>query len=299
MLWLNDRYLPKMKEGFNCMENFNILQSRICEIFSSVSEICEKNNLRYFGIGGTCLGAVRHKGFIPWDDDIDIAMPREDYEQFRKIADSELPHNLRIMDMNNCLHYECLFMKVYDINSTLIQKGLSDYPDRYTGVYVDIMPLDGLPKNNIKQKIYFTRLAILRRLNWWRRFPKAVGKTRWAKLHIIRHKILMIFPYNFFSNQYIRIQKKYKFDESEFTSYGWSYGARKWIFSTKDFEEYEDLPFENTYMRCPKGYDSFLKILFGDYMKLPPKSEQKRKHDVVALDLENSFLEYKNIRKGR
>ena len=148
----------------------NSVQVKILSIFESVDSICKKNNIRYYAIGGTCLGAVRHNGFIPWDDDLDIAMPREDYDKFIQIAEHELPSNLRLFGVDNIEHYECLFIKVHDINTTLIHRDYKDYVERYAGVYIDIMPLDGIAENKLLRKVNFMQMNILMKLNVNHRF---------------------------------------------------------------------------------------------------------------------------------
>lgn len=284
------------------MENQNIeirdIQSIILDIFRSVDKVCRENDLRYFAIGGTCLGAVRHGGFIPWDDDLDIAMPREDYERFKKIAAKQLPHNLKIFDVGQGKHYTCYFMKVHNTNTTFIEKGMSIYPDRYTGVYVDIMPLDGIPFGRWKRKFYFMRLRNLMRLDWNRKcirnpmFAKEghfVKRIFWSVIYIFIKRL----PDNYFSDKYAETQKAYSYDDSRDLCYTWSKRAAKVIFPKSDFKDYVLLPFEDTKMRCPVGYDNFLTVLFKDYMKLPPREQRVPCHDTDIIDLENPYTYYR------
>lgn len=273
------------------------IQKKIKEIFLEIDKICEKHSLRYYAIGGTCLGAVRHGGFIPWDDDLDIAMPREDYEQFKNIATVELPSNLKLFDVNQGEHYVCYFMKIHDTNTTFIERGMLDYPDRCTGVYVDIMPLDGIPNDMQERKHYFTRLKWLARLDWHRKYNlnKKLNEGKFIG-NILFWRVIYCFikryPANYFSEQYEAIQKKYTYKESNDLCYTWARNASEYIFPKSDFEDYILLPFEDTQMRCPVGYDNFLTVLFGDYMKLPPEEERVACHMTDVLDLEKPFTAY-------
>ncbi len=271
------------------------IQMRILNIFIEIDDICKKNNLEYFAIGGTCLGAIRHKGFIPWDDDIDIAMPRNDYEEFKKIVKSQLPKYLQVFDVNQGEHYECMFIKVYDTNSTYIHKGMKKYKDRYTGVYVDIMPLDGLPNSRIRRRTHFLRLRNLLRLNFIRKFSgDRTYKKREMKSYIryLVYKMISFTPANYFSEKYEKVLKKYPYENSRDTCYGWSKRAEKVVLSRDIFSDYIYVPFEDTKMRCPIGYDKFLKILFGDYMVLPPVENRVPVHTADIVDLERPYSYY-------
>lgn len=269
------------------------IQMKILDIFIEIDKICNKHHLNYFAIGGTCLGAVRHQGFIPWDDDMDIAMPRKDYETFKEIAKHEFPENLKIFDIHMSEHYECLFMKVHDINTTFIHKGLSKYPDRYTGIFVDIMPLDGIPDDEMKRKTYFLKLRNLLRLNFYRKYSAysmPYGLKKKAKRFI--HLCFQFLPAEIFSEKYEALQKKYDFETSKDLCYGWSFRAEKVIFSKADFCDYILMPFENYQIRCPIGYDNFLKKLYGNYMELPPLEKRIQVHDVDIIDLERPYTYY-------
>lgn len=278
------------------------LQLNILNIFVEIDKVCKKNNLRYYAIGGTCLGAVRHQGFIPWDDDLDIAMPRPDYEKFLSIAEKELPSNLKIFHVNQGKNYICRFSKVHDTTTTFVEKGMKIYQDRYTGVYVDIMPLDGIPENEEERKKYFYRLLWLSRFDWHRKYEqnKILNADKGIRRKVFWkciYPFLALFPANYFSEKYLKLQKRYPYETSTNLSYTWSWRASKVIFPKKDFENYVLLPFENVQMRCPVGYDNFLTILFGDYMKLPPKEQQVACHEADILDLERPFSYYMKERE--
>lgn len=273
----------------------NILQTEILNIFKEIDKVCIKHNLRYYAIGGTCLGAVRHQGFIPWDDDLDIAMPRDDYEKFKKIAEDELPDHLKVFPELAGEHNVLKFIKVHNVNTTFVEKIVKDYTDKYIGVFVDIMPLDGIPSNTFEKKLYYGILHQLSRLDWNRKFYKEtqqredsnLKKTIWRILYYFEKKL----PSNYFAELYIKLQKKYSYNDTKELAYTW-HPEKKIIFSKGAFEDYVLLPFENYQMRCPVGYDEFLTALFGDYMKLPPKEQQVPCHETDIFDLERPYSYY-------
>ncbi len=134
------------------------------EILKSFSKICDEHKLRYFLSNGTLLGAIRHKGFIPWDDDIDVYMPRNDYMTFLQLVGSSLEPHYKLLTPYNSKEYIYTYAKLYDDRTILIE-----WPDtvRYTiGVYIDIFPVDGLPESIKETKKHFDRLKKLNRLNW-------------------------------------------------------------------------------------------------------------------------------------
>ena len=123
----NDEYIKRIHE-------------EILKVMDEVDRICRENNLQYYLIGGTLLGAVRHEGFIPWDDDLDIAMPREDYETFLAISPSALPSHLKIGTARYDVNYHRLFSKVYNVNTRFVEH--VGEKETNMGIFVDIFPLD-------------------------------------------------------------------------------------------------------------------------------------------------------------
>ena len=122
--------------------NFEKLKKIEIELLLSFIEITKKYNLKYFLLGGTCLGAVRHNGFIPWDDDIDVGLPREDYEVFLKVAQAELPENVFLQNGNTDPEYTLNFAKLRNSDTTFMEQSFKNYKINH-GVYIDVFPLDG------------------------------------------------------------------------------------------------------------------------------------------------------------
>ncbi len=276
--------------------NNNIIQQRILNIFEQVSAVCEKNDLRYFAIGGTCLGAVRHKGFIPWDDDLDIAMPLKDFQRFIEIAPKALPEYLELFTPWTLKHDRLCFIKVMDNRTMMTENCFIYWKDTYEGVWIDIMPLAGIPGEKRLKSKFLNSVT-----NYVRLCDKTKGK--YPKNYSFGHKItwlvcipLRVLPRDFFWKKYIRLLGKWDFDSAEYTGYVWSRKLKKLVFPREWFSDYVYLTFEDSQIRCPKGYHQFLTKMFGNYMEYPPIEKRKSGHlfDSGLIDLENSYKDYQN-----
>mgnify|MGYP004661612869 FL=1 len=248
-------------------------------ILTYFTEVCEENNLRYYLGGGTLLGAVRHKGFIPWDDDIDVMMPRPDFQKFLSLSINNKNYNI-IKPGTAGYYYN--FAKLVDTRTILEEKGIKLIDG--LGVYIDIFPLDGMPETPDARKKRFKELnSIRKRINNTCLLRPKFHRNPFAYLNACR-------IYN--SNKNIdlsSLQKKYldsalknSFDDSEFVfAAGGAYGARD-IFPGKWFEKEIELQFENLSVKAFNGYDFYLTQLYGDYMTLPPEDKRVTPHHTIV-----------------
>lgn len=280
----------------------NDVQQKILEIFIEIDKICVKHNLRYYAIAGTCLGAVRHHGFIPWDDDMDIAMPEKDFEAFMSIAPRELPDNLKLISGDVLCERALFFAKVHDTETTFIEKSRNGIASNYSGIYVDIMPLGGAPRNKLQRRIFCSLVHILVCLNEKKYGSFGGGRTISGSLLWLGMKPINIFlSHNFYINLWKKLTYKYKFDESQYVAFIWSHRLKSTdrVFKKKWFDEYVMLPFENINMRCPCNWDAYLTRDFGDYMKLPPIEEQEfHCGDGGIIDINQSYKIYQQADKN-
>lgn len=243
------------------------------------TEVCEENNLRYYLGGGTLLGAVRHKGFIPWDDDIDVMMPRPDFQKLLSLSINNENYNI-IKPESVGYYYN--FAKLVDTRTILEEKGIKRIDG--LGVYIDIFPLDGMPETPDARKKRFKELnSIRKRINNTCLLKPKFHRNPFAYLNACR-------IYN--SNKNIdlsSLQKKYldsalknSFDDSEFVfAAGGAYGDRD-IFPGKWFEKEIELQFENLSVKAFNGYDFYLTQLYGDYMTLPPEDKRVTPHHTIV-----------------
>ena len=253
------------------IEELKLLQR---EVLDDIVQFCQEHGLRYTLAYGTLLGALRHKGYIPWDDDIDIHMPRPDYEKFLSL------YNNRNSDYSVVTHemdrrYHVPFAKVYR-KGTIVKEFF--YKQNVFGAYVDIFPIDGIKDERqawwcgqlircmyIKTSIFCERQSIARKLRL------AVTKL-----------ILLPFTEHFILTRIARISTRYRYEEcDQVCSFG-SRTALREILPRTVFDEYTMLPFEGKEYRAPKGYDTYLSQKYGDYMTLPPVEKRVSTHDSQA-----------------
>ena len=287
------------------------VQGVLLEIFKCFKNICERHHLRYFAIGGTCIGAVRHKGFIPWDDDLDVAMPYDDYRLFLHFARNELPANYEIYTSKENPHWYRNYVKIHDITTTYAEDESQEFYDRYTGVFIDIMPIFGLPKGIINQEKYslincfYLNMNRIQRLYYLNDNHKSFKLSR--KIIYGFLKVTQLF-YGEEKNNYMlydnRIEETFdgvKFDNSDKILFAWRNSVEIFLKSSFHYKvilPYElfadacEVPFEDTVIRIPVGYDRYLRSEFGDYTIIPPVDKQI-KHNPVIQDLKKSYKEYR------
>jgi len=269
------------------------IQAVILDIYKEFKKVCDAHGLRYYAVGGTCLGAVRHQGFIPWDDDMDIAMPDKDYWSFLQIAEQELPEHLRIFVCSEQAHNTCLFVKVHDIGTTFVEKKEIPYPDEYKGIYLDILPLCGFPDGDRERRRHAKRIRFLVRLNRQRRQRYSANRKLTSKaLWLLFRPFDFLIPVDHWADRWLKVIGKYVCDSSPYMGYAWSPRLNETrIFPSEMFRNPVDLPFEDTLMRCPADYDGMLTRVFGDYMQLP-KEQDRAAHSKGIVDIHVSYAEY-------
>lgn len=264
------------------MKNNNItkkLQKKELEILDYFVSICKKYNLKYYLAYGTCLGAVRHNGFIPWDDDVDVCMPIDDYLKLKEIMVNENSEKFYFQTFLNDINFTQLWYKIR-LNNTLMVESGYEHLELHKGIYIDIFPLIPYP-NNVKdakkQDFKYSIVKILLKNNMkkeWSfknrgkagRFLTTISKILPRKLNVkIVNRILMsMYSYNKEYDNYLTFGKMHFFNKSS-------------------FDESIEFKFENKNYNIPKGYDIYLSRLYGDYMKLPPLKERYN-HAPVEVD---------------
>lgn len=273
------------------------VQKIILDIFKEISKICEEHNITYFAIGGTCLGAVRHQGFIPWDDDLDIAIPIEEYECFVDVAKKNLPEHLVVFQPGDAKHFYSNFIKVMDTRTMMTEDYAASWRDSYGGVWVDIMPISGVPAETKPRKKFLAKVKWHLRSGFKMKSTfkdqlTLAGKIAW----VMYRPLYWILPKEFHWKAWLRLLRRNPFSQSQYTGYVWSKNLHRLIFPTKWFVETVPLAFEDTVIRCPKEWDVFLTQMFGNYMELPPENKRTSGHEFQKglIDLNNSYLDYQS-----
>lgn len=269
------------------------LQSKSMEILRVFKAFCDKHGLLFYFCGGCCIGTLRHGGFIPWDDDIDVFMPREDYEKLARLWPAEMKDTkYRYCRSNEQEFLRSLLCAISDETTTFIKERQHDL-DISHGVRLEILPLDGCPDSGLRRKIQIA-WALVYQIYMNQEPPTSKGKM----LGLAGKVMLALFPS--WKSRY-RIAKfaekqmsRYPFDKYEKTTElcaRFQYMRNE--YPQKAFASAVLKPFEGEEMPIPVGYDAYLRMAFGDYMRLPPPEQQIPKHDAVHIDLENSYHIYK------
>lgn len=241
-----------------------------------VQTFCVQHNLKIYLSGGTLLGAIRHHGFIPWDDDIDVCMPRPDYEKFIQLyhENNELPDYL-LMECYEDRNFDFPFMKIFDERTIYRREYADEGEDSH--LWLDIFPYDGLPSDmNEVRQIYKTGDKYRKYLAKSKADPKE-GKT-WLKKML---KPLYLSLINIFyspkrcGKQIEALAKKVTYEKAEYVgAVTWGlYGEGERV-KKSEFEKSVDVTFENHIFQTMSCWDSYLKGLYGDYMQLPPKEKR-------------------------
>lgn len=260
------------------------IKVRETNLLKEFKKICEVNNIRYFLAYGTLLGGVRHKGFIPWDDDIDILMPRPDYEKLIKIFSNINNNDIEMLlnERNDLYIYP--FIKLIDKNT--IVKELDVNSKYESGVWIDIFPLDGLPYSDREINKFFEKILFYKKILGISLYNKHKRSKNIFKTII---KFIFIFIIKLIGNKYwlkqiTKLAKKYEYEGSQFiANCTWpSYGTKE-IMNRKIFDETIKVIFEKEEYDAPKEYCDYLTQIYGDYMQLPPIDKRKTNHNIIAF----------------
>ena len=276
-------------------QQLQALQQKSLEILLYFKRFCEEHRLQFFFCGGCLIGALREQGFIPWDDDIDVFMPRNDYERLTelwpKYADTE---RYALCRSDRSINYRNLFINIRDNETTYIKPYQTDL-DISHGLSLDVLPLDGCPSSSIKRKLQIFWALLYSIYN-----AETVPQNHGTAVKKLGAFLLKLVPS---SDMRYRI---WRFAERRMTQYpisrcpwvtelcsGPTYMRKE--YPKNAFESAVLVEFEGYQMPAPKGYHEYLTLAFGDYMTPPPPEKQISHHDLVFLDMERGYQAYKGI----
>ena len=269
------------------------LQQKLLAMLCWFHDFCTKENLRYFAIAGTFLGAVRHGGFIPWDDDIDVGLPRKDYERCREIfarTGNRIGKYALETPYSPAEDFLYSYDKLYDTTTTLVERQRTNCR---RGIYLDIFPLDGAGDTMEDAKRYYKQIDAYKMLLAAR--VCAVRKERaWHKnLAILAARAI---PSAVLSEKELCVKmdalcKERDYDESAFVGSLMSGYRDKAIMPKEIFGEPTMYQFEGKEIMGPEKPEAYLAHLYGDWRKLPPEEKRGVRHDFAELDLEHGWVE--------
>ncbi len=266
-------------------EQLEHLQNIEIGILKAFTEVCEKLNLTYWIIGGTLLGAIRNKGFIPWDDDVDVFMTRKDYEIFTKEGQKLLGERYFFQSYKTEKNYPRCYAKLCDCYTTCIEQATKNYPMNH-GVYVDVFPLDycyeevKLHSRLMKKKKFLYR-CIDKNYN----YPGFMNKIR----GIIKH-LIYFYPWKYAVRKLDELFQSVP-PSGKYINYFGAWGNKE-IFPVEYFKESIIVEFCGLKVKAPKEYDKILTQVYGNYMELPPEEKRITHHNFVVVDMNKSYKEY-------
>ena len=276
------------------MDDLRVLQNEELAILDEFVRVCEEKDLRYYLLGGTLLGALRHKGFIPWDDDVDVCMPREDMNRLLSFSDDTFSDGFELENYTNDHSYRYSWPRLTRKKIKIINRSANIPREEYA--WIDIIPLDGFPDNSLTRFIHKTKLMF-----WWnlnqiiqydqlvdqkrsrslkgRILIKASGWFKWIGVFLNYNKCLvrinqqlMKYPYDSDTRDVINYLAAFGFDE---------------IFPREYIGKGTELIFEGREFMVPEDYRGICRIIYGDdYMELPPEHERNKHNSEIISDQE-------------
>jgi len=271
----------------------NKLQEVQLALLEEVVRICRKHQIRFYLVAGSALGAVRHSGFIPWDDDIDIGMPRPDYERFLSLAQRELGTSLFLQTPDTDPAYPNMYAKIRNSETTFVECSVAHLTMNH-GVYLDISPYDGYPTRTFIARITeriigfclaarFRKSGVLRNDT---RNKRTLRSSISGSVVFLLSSVLSLRQLQLLLDH---LARRYDYDASESVINWYNVSATRELAPREFFGGGREVKFENLLVPIPSNADGYLKMAFGDYMTPPPENERVSQHATDIIDILNPY----------
>lgn len=272
-------------------ETLRKVQLAQLSIALEVKRVCDENNINYFLDSGTLIGAIRHKGFIPWDDDLDIGMLRNDYEKFIKIAPEKLSDDYYLQTWETDRTFPLPFAKVRKKGTVYLEE-ISQKKQDHNELFVDILPYDAMSDDLNDQKRLQRQLFVWCRLLFakdglrpWKHHERKMYRLLSFCRYIPFLLIAPILPREIIRKHCIGVMQQYNGKETGLVFEQWGDMAGKKPVPSVCFSEFVETEFEGLLFKVPINYDGVLKAQYGNYMQLPPENERENRHHVLEIKL--------------
>lgn len=264
------------------------VQGKILDTMKYIDHLCREHGIVYYIMGGTALGAIRHGGFIPWDDDLDIFMTPQEYEKFKVVFEAQNSQQFVLQEWRTTKNY-LEYAKIRMNGTTFIEECYKDCKEMHHGIYVDIMILHKVPQSLLMQKLVyleskFVTLYALSQRNWK---PK-------TQIQAMVLKSLKMMPCQLMANLFYRRIYRYDNRADNFMYCYWITPAkfRNGLFDASFFSDPVDIPFEDTVLLGSEKIREYLEYRYGDYMQLPPKESQLAAVHAMYYDTQKDYTDY-------
>ena len=276
----------------------NELQQKQLDLLKEFIRVCEKHNLTYFLVGGSCLGAARHQGFIPWDDDIDVGMPREDFDKYIELQKEYEGTKYFIQTWKSDPHYIYNYAKLRDSDTTYIENFFVKHQINH-GVWIDIFPIDGFdlkagkPAKKYAHKVRYVWFESL--MSYFPQMRRKFSKGTWFTDLFINLFAILTYPFDIchwrrkHTDKYL---KKISFKDAKVVGNMCGINKKKEAMPKAIYSETTKLKFEKIEVCVPKDYEQYLTLLYGNWRKLPPEEKQVGHHINKGFSLTQGYKSY-------
>ena len=260
------------------------------DILFEFMRVCNELEVRWYAGCGTALGAIRHAGFIPWDDDIDVLMPRKDYEIFCAKAQSLLKENYFVQTLDTEEEYCQPFAKLRKSDTTFLEEA-SEKDNINHGIYIDVFPLDGYPVGWLAEKIFMLKRIVYN--NFLYQNADVNQLSGYRKVFVLLYRMVKgTLTAKEAGYKKEKMVKKIPFDEGELVSCLIGDIPKRQAIPSDVYGAGREVVFENISIKVPEKCEYYLEKLYGNYMQLPPEEKRVTLHKCVVIDAEKSYLEY-------